>query len=81
MGFLCIAAKYLNIKKGGANMCYVVQVAIYHSLNNVWHDRQYFNNYSDAKAHFDKLSEYLRTKQERAEIETWDMRISPYKGF
>ena len=62
-------------------MCYVVQVAIYHSLNNVWHDRQYFNNYSDAKTHFDKLSEYLRTKQERAEIETWDMRISPYKGF
>ena len=62
-------------------MCYVVQVTIYHARNNVWHDRQFFNNYTDAKAHFDKLSEYLRTKQERREIETWDMRISPYKGF
>lgn len=62
-------------------MCYVVQVTIYHARNNVFHDRQFFNNYTDAKAHFDKLSDYLRTKQERREIETWDMRISPYKGF
>lgn len=61
-------------------MCYVVQVAIYHARNNVFHDRQYFNCYEDAKRHLDKLSEYLRERQERREIETWDIRISPYKG-
>lgn len=62
-------------------MCYVVKVTIYHARNNVFHDKQYFNNYTDAKAHFDKLSEHLRAQQEKHEIETWEVCISPYKGF
>ena len=59
---------------------YVVSVAIYHRRNVVWRDKQYFNGFEAAKQHFDKLSDHLQRKQERREIETWEMRISPYKG-
>lgn len=60
---------------------YVVRVAIYYTRDNVIHDRQYFSNYDDAKVYFDKLVAYLRMKQERHEIETWDAFIDQYKGF